>query len=464
MKPSETIEVFRRARSELAAERLARAQIEARQAALISALLRDAAARCPFHARRLQGHDLQAAVLLELPVMSKEDLVGSFDEITTDRRLTSASVQRHAASMSDGSVSDEDPLLFGEYRVLATGGSTGMSAYIPFDRSSWLSVLATGPRFAQTYGFGPRLPRRRVAIVTAGGPLHMTHRSATSSRSSVYRSLRLDVTTPVSELARALGEFRPDVLSGYPSVLAALAEEQHAGRLDISPRWVMCNAEQLQASARRAIRDAWVDPFDIYATTETGGPLALECTAHQGLHIREATCLVEAVDEEDRPVPDGEHAAALLVTSWLNRTLPLIRYRIEDPVLITTEPCPCGRASKRILKLTGRQEETLQLPGLDGTRIAIHPNHFQETIEERPEVARYQVLHTPQQITVSVVARNGHDPNWTSELASTLTSRLQTLGADPPPITVTLVKELERPSTPGAKLKVIRSEANRLAN
>ena len=63
----------------------------------------------------------------------------------------------------------------------------------------------------------------------------MTHRTATSSRSSLYRFLRLDVTTPVSGFARALGEFRPDVLSGYPSVLAALAEEQHAGALT-SPR------------------------------------------------------------------------------------------------------------------------------------------------------------------------------------------------------------------------------------
>ena len=76
----------------------------------------------------------QLACSQKLPVMSKEDLVGSFDEITTDRRLRSASVERHAARMSD-----EDPPLFGEYRVLATGGTTGMTAYLPFDRSSWLS-------------------------------------------------------------------------------------------------------------------------------------------------------------------------------------------------------------------------------------------------------------------------------------------------------------------------------------
>ncbi len=454
MRLSERVEVVRRARSELAAGRLTREEIEARQARHVSAMLHHAAARCPFHARRLRGCDLRAAAgLAELPVMRKEDLVESFDEITADRRLTRAALERHAAAMSDG-----DPLLFGEYRVLTTGGTSGTTAYVPFDRSSWLSVLASPLRVALTHGYGPRvLPRRRFAAVTAGGPLHMTHRAVTSNRSPIYPVLRLDVTTPVTELASALGEFRPDVLLGYPSVIGALAEEQNAGRLDISPRWVLCSSEQLLARARAAIRDAWVDPLDIYATTETGGPLAFECPAHEGMHLREETCVVEAVDQDERPVPDGEHASALLVTSWLNRTVPLIRYRIEDPVLITSERCRCGRATRRVLALTGRQDEILELPGLDGAPVPVHPNHFEETIEERPEVARYQVVHKPDAITVLVVARNGYDPRWTSELAAALTTRLYAHGANPPPITVTLVDELERPATLGAKLKVVRS-------
>jgi phenylacetate-CoA ligase len=456
MRLSERVEVFRRGRAEVTGERLTRDEIVARQETSLSALLRRAVASSPFHRDRLERRaSWRKDELPALPVMRKEDLVRSLGSIVTDRRLTEATLAGHAAAMRGG-----DPLLFGEYRVLTTGGTSGVTTYVPFDRSSWLSVLAPALGFSLAHDFRPRLfPRRRTALITAGGPLHMTNRATTSIRSPAYAQLRLDVTAPVAELAPALNGFRPDLLSGYPSVIAALAGEQLAGRLDISPRLILCSSEQLLPSARKAIREAWTEPFDVYSTTETGGMLGIECDAHEGLHLREETCIVEVVDEEDRPVPDGESGAALLVTSWLNRTLPLIRYRIDDPVLVTSDQCPCGQATRRILELTGRQEDTLELPGVGGGVVPIHPNHFEETIEERREVARYQVVHRAGAITVSVVERPGGGSDWTGELESTLTARLRALGADPPPVRVELVEELSRPGNVGAKLKVVHSEA-----
>ena len=88
---------------------------------------------------------------------------------------------------------------------------------------------------------------------------------------------------------------------------------------------------------------------------------AFECPAHEGLHIRETTCIAEAVDYNGEPVADGEPANGLLVTSWLNRTLPLIRYHLEDEMTLTSEPCRCGLESKRIVKLSGRAEDTIRL-------------------------------------------------------------------------------------------------------
>jgi phenylacetate-CoA ligase len=456
MRLRERIEVFRRGYAEVAGRGLSRDEIVARQETNLAALLRGAAASSPFHRDRLGGQAVTERGELEaLPVMRKEDLVRSLESIVTDRRLTQATLAGHAAAMRGA-----DPLLFGEYRVLATGGTSGVTTYVPFDRSSWLSVLAPAFGFSLSHGFRPRLfPRRRVALITAGGPLHMTNRTTASNRSPAYAQLRLDVTAPVAQLAQALNRFRPELLSGYPSVLAVLADEQMAGRLDISPRLISCTSEQLLPSAREAIRAAWTEPFDIYATTETGGMLGMECEAHEGLHLREETCVVEVVDEEDRPVPDGERGAALLVTSWLNRTLPLIRYRIDDPVLVSSDPCPCGRATRRVLELTGRQEDTLELPGAGGGVVPIHPNHFEETIEERREVARYQVVHRVDAITVAVVERPGSGSAWTDELARALIARLRALGADPPPVRIELVEELARPENVGAKLKVVRSEA-----
>jgi phenylacetate-CoA ligase len=454
LKPKERIEVVRRARAEDAARRLSRPEIEAGQEACLAALLRHAAASSPFHRERLEGR-LEPGTLSELPAIGKEDLVTHFDDAVADRRLTQETLAAHAAEMRG-----EDPLLFGEYRLQSTGGTSGVTTFVPFDRSSWLSAIAPNFAFAFANSFRPRLfPRRRVATITAGGPLHMTNRIAASSRSPIFPSLRLDVTAPIERLAHALDRFRPDLLSGYPSVLSALADEQSAGRLDISPRLITSTSEQLLPSARERIRATWgINPFDVYSTTETGGMLAIECEAHEGLHLREDTCLVEVVDKDDRRVEDGERGAAMLVTSWLNRTLPIIRYRIDDPVLVTSEPCPCGRASRRIVELTGRREDTVKLPGADGGLVSIHPNHFEETIESRPEVARYQVVHRSDAIAVSVVVRPGAGAEWTSELADVLGARLRGLGAEPPPIQIELVAELSRPDTAGAKLKIVRSE------
>jgi hypothetical protein len=88
----------------------------------------------------------------------------------------------------------------------------------------------------------------------------------------------------------------------------------------------------------------------------------------------------------------------------------------------------------------------------------VHPNNLEEAIEQRPEIARYQVTHRSDAITVSAVAREPHVTAWTAELAAEIGMRLRSLGAEPPPILVEIVSELQRPSTVGGKLKVIRSE------
>ena len=44
--------------------------------------------------------------------------------------------------------------------------------------------------------------------------------------------------------------------------------------------------------------------------------------------------IVENVDADGRPVPDGEPGARLLVTSLFNRTQPLIRLELADAVTL----------------------------------------------------------------------------------------------------------------------------------
>ena len=71
-----------------------REQLLAHQRVRLQALLRDAIARSPFHARRLTGvdpRDIDPADLSALPVMTKAQMMDELDDVFTDRRLTRAS-------------------------------------------------------------------------------------------------------------------------------------------------------------------------------------------------------------------------------------------------------------------------------------------------------------------------------------------------------------------------------------
>lgn len=454
MARSDGFALTREAMAGLRRERLSPAELMRHQHEQLAGLLRYASEHSVFHRERIAGRDLGRDLeLADLAPMSKADLVERYEDVVTDPRLTRETLERHVGGMGS-----EDVLLFNEFRVLVTGGTSGVTTYVPFDRASWARVLGANMRVTSGLGLGSRpFPRKRLVSLTAGGPMHMTYRMAVSSRSRMIVRRRLDVAAPLAELGAALQEFRPDVVTGYPSVLAALADEQRDGRFTMSPALVFTGSEQLLPSAQAAITEAWGRPYDLYAATEPGGLLAWECREHAGLHLREDDLFVEAVDGDDRPVPDGQPSVAILVTSWVNRALPLIRYRIDDGVTLTSEPCRCGRAGRRIAALSGRREDVVQLHGPAGETVPVRFVEFLEAVEQRPEVARFQVVQRADGITVSVVARQGAGP-WTEQLQRDIEARLRALGAVPPPLAVAVVPELERPTTPGAKLPLVRSE------
>ena len=55
--------------------------------------------------------------------MTKPDLMGHFDQVVTDPALTFDVVNEHVADL------DEDAYLFGQYRAVATSGTTGKRGF-----------------------------------------------------------------------------------------------------------------------------------------------------------------------------------------------------------------------------------------------------------------------------------------------------------------------------------------------
>jgi phenylacetate-coenzyme A ligase PaaK-like adenylate-forming protein len=307
-------------------------------------------------------------------------------------------------------------------------------------------------------GLRPRLPRLRIAQVLAVSPLHMTARYGTSTDVGLNRVCRLDARRPVAELAGELSSFRPDVLAGYPSVLALLADEQLAGRLAVAPRHVFTSSEVRTPEMTARMKAAWgVSPLDLYATTETT-IAAFECGAGCGLHLFEDTALIENVDERGRPVPDGEPGSRLLVTNLFNRTQPIIRYEVSDIARIDSEPCPCGRTLRRLVAVEGRSDDVLMLPGRNGKTVAVHPLAVRSPFAALSEVRQYQVVGDGARLLVRVVPHEKAAADAVTEhVRCALGRKLAELGVAPLEIEVEAVAEIARDRGHGGKFKLIES-------
>ena len=76
--------------------------------------------------------------------------------------------------------------------------------------------------------------------------------------------------------------------------------------------------------------------------------IAYECSERQGLHWAEDHFLVEVVDNENRPLPDGERGGIVL-TDLTREGSPLVRVPIGTIAALDRTRCGCGRTSARTL-------------------------------------------------------------------------------------------------------------------
>jgi putative adenylate-forming enzyme len=438
---------FRRARVLTARERWPRERLAALQLERIDALVRDAIARSPFYRERLGPHVGRASVeLAALPVLDKATMMERFDELVTDPRLRREALLEHLED------ADGDELLDGEFRVMATSGSSGRKGLYVYDRSAWIdTVVAPFLRINAIIGVRPQLPRLRVAAIGGGAPTHMTRRGAATFSLGLHRLLSLPVTMPVDEMAAALEAHRPEYMTGFASRIALLADERLAGRLRIAPRVVQTSSELCTPEMRARIQAAFgVAPFNFFATTE--GLWGSSCAHGSGVHLFEDVVAVENVDADGRSVSDGERGAKLLVTNLVNRTQPLIRFEVSDIVSFDPEPCPCGRTLRRLRTVQGRAEDVLRLCGRDGP-VEVHPLHFSLLTSDR-DVREFQVVQDRDRVRLRVVLHADAAAEAARErLRERVAARLAEAGVHAPRVDVEPCATIERP--PSGKLKLV---------
>jgi phenylacetate-coenzyme A ligase PaaK-like adenylate-forming protein len=288
-------------------------------------------------------------------------------------------------------------------------------------------------------------------------PTHVSERIPRSGNVGLFAVRHLLAAEPLAAIRDAVGAFRPEVVLAYPSIAALLAEEQTAGRLDIRPRVISTHSEALTEGMRARIRAAWgVEAFNHYGLTEEPH-VAADCDQHGGLHLFEDTSVIEIVDDENRPVPDGTPGSKWLLTNLSNLAQPLIRYEVDDVLTRAPGLCVCGRPFGRLAALSGRQEDVLHLPArAGGAPVPVAPLVITMGVERFPEIVEYAVSQSPDRIVAMVVPRAGVDGDTLrAAVADALACSIRSAGAMAPPIDVSIVNRIARSPERMGKLRVV---------
>ncbi len=295
-----------------------------------------------FHKLGLTPDDIKSRDdLVKLPVLTKELIREHFDDLVA---------------------TDID---FRKAYDSSTGGSTGTPMRFKEDILSWNCLRALTVRGWSWAGFdlGEKL------FTLAGNSLVKKNTGKKALfRHFVYdrmimRNLKrncTDISTGALEVHyREMMRYKPAAIRGYASSLYFLAKYIEQNGLAVCPvKAVFTTGEKLHPKYRLKIQQVFNAPvFDAYGAAD-GGVSAQECDRHEGLHIGEEHCIIEIVDKEGTPLPDGE-TGFVVSTDLNNYVFPFLRYKVGDLAFIKKELCSCGRKHRLLGEVIGREGKAI---------------------------------------------------------------------------------------------------------
>jgi phenylacetate-CoA ligase len=189
------------------------------------------------------------------------------------------------------------------------------------------------------------------------------------------------------EIVRALHEIRPNIVSGYASVVAKIAQCVNKDELrSLRLRYVGTGGEVLTPLMRAQIEEGFAAPvYQTYGSIEFN-LLAWQCIQTEEFHVCDDGMILEVVQGE-RPVNEGE-SGEVVGTDLHSFAMPIIRYRLGDVVTKGSESCRCGQPFSAIRAIRGRMNDYFQLPG---GRL-VHPYEVtQVTREKTPWIREFQI-------------------------------------------------------------------------
>lgn len=294
----------------------------------------------------------------------------------------------------------------------STGGSTGEPVRLFHDRHA--PIASMWRRAYRWWGISPSDHQATV------------YRLSSNRRADLLKDVKWWPTRTLRLNARALtaesvqmfladwSRVHPALVNGYVGGVHELALQILArGDAPAPPRAVGVTAAPITASQRATITEAFNSPvYDQYRSAEVPW-IAVECTAHDGLHVQADLRLLELLGPTNAAVPQGAEGSVAL-TDFTNSAYPLVRYRIGDRTRHLAGRCPCGNNLDRIAPVAGRVSDAIRTPGgltVTGGLTALFNEHPQA-------VRQFQIVqHSDYSVTLKYVPGTAPDAYIHVEMA-----------------------------------------------
>ena len=348
MNPLNRLSVYRSLRPQ---NSRSRSSIDAFRDRKLRKVVRHAGSSVPYYEKLFASHGVSAedirgaADLIRIPITSRGD-------------IQSTSIEDRLAKGVDQ----------GKLIVRQTTGSSGQCLFVMrtwaeeqvLNLMRWRALRAYGLKLSDVIAV-PRVP---IGRHRRDYPLPRRIADAIG----FYRKDLLDLTT-VDDASRILIEREPEVIMGWPTILADLAPRWHALRAPNTkpPKFIISGGEMLSGHARAQISEGFeTRVYDMMGAHEFS-LLAAECPVTGEYHMSDETVYAEVI-VDGRRAESGEEGE-LVVTGLHSMAMPFIRYNLGDIVVQGSSQCTCGSPFSTIRSIKGRTGEYFNLP--EGRRV--HP-------------------------------------------------------------------------------------------
>lgn len=373
-------------------EKWSASEVEAYQNDQLRRLIRHAYDHVPYYRElwkrlRLVPQDIRCREdLQKLPVLTKEDVRQNLGRIVSQRAPKHDLLFRH------------------------TSGTTGKALHFYVTKSAVAFQWAVWWRHRLRFGIGPgtlhaNFTGKRVVPLSQNKPPYWRW-----NRPLRQALLTMHHLTPakISGVVEFLNSHAFEFYSGYPSIIHMLAVNAMEAGLKLAdpPKCVFTGAENMLDFQHRDIHKF------------TGGTLTDQYGCSEG--CGNASQCPEFVYHEDfefgiiegEELQPGNPVKSILCTGFANDAFPFIRYKVGDTGVWQAGACGCGRSSRVMQRIEGRQDDYVVTP--EGTRIM----RFDYVFKDALNVKEVQIVQEqPGEIRLRIVRRAGYSAGDEKEIS-----------------------------------------------